>query len=202
MDAEYWNKKYDTDELVYTDKVNMFVEEYCSPMTAGTAIDLAGGEGRNAVWLAQRGWQVEDIDFSHFALAKFLKLAEARGVADKVSTVESSALDFDSNLAPVDLGLIGYLQIPKADLSIAIKRLIGNIKPGGTLLGVWHCRENLVEGFGGPQDPAVLPNVEDLTEILAGEPVEIEVLKNRDGLVQTKDGYKPSIVVVLKARKL
>ncbi len=202
MDAEYWNKKYDTEELVYTGNVNMFVKEYLEPLEPGTAIDLAGGEGRNSVWLAERGWQVEDIDFSAIAIEKFLKFAQERGVADRCIGNVASGADFESKLAPVDLGLIGYLQIEKAGLQQAIHRLISNIKPGGVLFGVWHAGENQNIGYGGPQDPAVLPTVQTLTEILEGQPVEVEVLTNRDGLVQTKAGLKPSTVVVLKATRL
>ena len=58
---EYWNKKYDTDEYVYTTVVNRFVKEYCEGLKPGKMIDLAGGEGRNSVYFAELGWQVENI---------------------------------------------------------------------------------------------------------------------------------------------
>jgi hypothetical protein len=80
--------------------------------------------------------------------------------------------------------------------------LVENVRKGGHILGVWHALENLSDGYGGPRDASVLPSVESLREICKDLPVDIEVLTNRDGQVQTKDGLKPSITVVLLAKKL
>jgi hypothetical protein len=80
--------------------------------------------------------------------------------------------------------------------------LVDNVRTGGHILGVWHALDNLKGGYGGPRDADVLPSVQSLTEICADLEVEIEVLTNRDGQVQTKDGLKPSITVVLLARRL
>lgn len=204
MDSSYWDDKYAVDEFIYTKDANRFVKELCTPLIAkigkkGKVIDLAGGEGRNSVWFAEQGWQAEDIDFSKNALSKFLKFAEERGVSDKVFAVLGDATGFESVLTPVDIGLVGYLQIPMPDLFESIELLIENIKSGGYLIGVWHARENLQGGFGGPQDPAVLPTADEMREFLAGQPVEIEILENRDGQVQTRDGLKPSITLILQA---
>ncbi|MEY4263164.1 MAG: hypothetical protein RLY88_872 [Actinomycetota bacterium] len=207
MDAEYWNQKYAVDELIYTDEVNRFVKALSEPLIAaakkpGKMIDLAGGEGRNSVWFAEQGWQAENIDFSKVALSKALKLAEQRKVSDLYFAHVADATGFESVLTPVDIGVIGYLQIKQPGLNEAIDCLVDNIKRGGHLIGVWHARENLKEGFGGPQDPEVLPTAEELREFLNQLPLEIEVLENREGQVKTKDGLKPSTTLVLLAKKL
>jgi hypothetical protein len=105
-------------------------------------------------------------------------------------------------LTPVDIGVVAYLQVPYNDLADALDTLVENVRKGGHILGVWHALENLADGYGGPRDEAVLPSVASLAEICADLPVEIEVLTNRDGQVQTKDGLKPSITVILLARRL
>ena len=61
--AEYWDAKYETEEFIYTKVANRFVIELCADLKPGMAIDLAGGEGRNTVWLAEQGWQVENSIF-------------------------------------------------------------------------------------------------------------------------------------------
>lgn len=202
MDKAFWDQKFSSEEYVYTKDVNRFVKEHLEDLPPGKVIDLAGGEGRNTVFFAERNWQAENIDLSSVGLEKCQRLAAERSVEDLVFTTLASALDFESKLAPVDLGLIAYLQIPKADLAIAISRLVGNIRPGGVFFGVWHALENLKDGFGGPQNPDVLPDVSWMTEILSSLPLEIEFVTNRDGQVQTKEGLKPSITLTALARRL
>jgi SAM-dependent methyltransferase len=195
----YWDLKYETEEFIYTKTANRFVVELCSDLAAGTAIDLAGGEGRNTVWLAERGWRVEDVDLSATGLKKAQAFAKERNVSSLVSTLCASGADFKSNVAPADLGLIGYLQVPNELLKASMKNLVSQLKPGANLVGVWHARENLGVGFGGPQDPEVLPSVETMTKICAQLPVNVNSLELRDGQVQTKEGLKPSITLLLSA---
>ncbi|MDE2592489.1 MAG: hypothetical protein KGL41_06515 [Actinomycetales bacterium] len=203
--AEYWNQKYRIDEWLYTKVENRFVKELCAELTPGTAIDLAGGEGRNSMWLAKRGWTVENVDFSAVALKKFRRWVREESVhepalAGRCLTTKADARGFKSKLAPADLGVIAYLQIDQYELAAAIGGLVGKLKPGATLVGVWHSLDNLAGGFGGPRDPNVLPSVDRIRAILSGLNVDIELLENREGQIQTKEGLKPSITLVLQAR--
>jgi SAM-dependent methyltransferase len=197
--SAYWNAKYEVSEFIYTKVANRFIVELCEPLTPGVGIDLAGGEGRNTVWLAEHGWRVENVDISSVGLQKCMAFAVERGVSERISVLQASGADFKSTLAPVDLGIVPYLQVDEPLLAASLKNLVSQIKPGGHLVGVWHARENLGVGFGGPQDPAVLPSVESMTQICAGLSLDVEVCELRDGQVQTKDGLKPSITLVLKA---
>ena len=200
---DYWNAKFGaTENLVYTDTVNRFVNELTEGLKPGKMIDLAGGEGRNAVYFAELGWQAENIDISNVGLTKFLKFAEERGVSEKVFANCADATGFESVLTPVDLGVVAYLQIKQDDLADALDCLIENIRKGGKLVGVWHSRDNMANDYNGPREAEVRPSIETITEMLADQPVEIEILENRDGQVQTKDGLKPSVTLVLRATKL
>jgi SAM-dependent methyltransferase len=200
---QYWNDKFGaTDELVYTETVNRFVKELTEGLKPGKMIDLAGGEGRNAVFFAELGWQAENIDIANVGLTKFLKFAEERGVSEKVFANCADATGFESVLTPVDLGVVAYLQINQEDLADALDCLIENIRKGGKLIGVWHSRDNMDNDYNGPREAEVRPSIETMAEMLADQPVEIEILENRDGQVQTKEGLKPSVTLVLRAAKL
>jgi SAM-dependent methyltransferase len=203
MDSKNWDEKYSTDDFIYTKVENRFVVEFCKDLdgTNKKAIDLAGGEGRNSVWLAKRGWQVENIDFSQVALDKYLQFANDEGVAELCQANCSAGNDFVPKLSPVELAVIAYLQIPETELAFAIQRLSAHVAPGGNLVGVWHSRDNLEGGFGGPRDPQVLPNIETIRTALLGTGLEIEVLENRDGQIQTREGLKPSVTLVLLAKR-
>ena len=202
MDKAFWDQKYSVDEYIYTTEANRFVKEHLEHLTPGKMIDLAGGEGRNSVFFAEKGWQAENIDLSSVGLAKCERLAAERGVSDRVFTNQASALDFESKLAPVDLGVIAYMQINHEHLKAGIARLVDRIVPGGIFFGVWHALENLKDGFGGPQNPDVLPSVESMKNILGELPLRVEFITNQDGQVQTKQGIKPSITLTALARSL
>lgn len=204
MDSNYWDEKYSVDEFIYTKVVNRFVAELCGDLEVSgnrRAIELAGGEGRNAVWLAKQGWQVENIDFSQKALDKYLAFAKEEGVAELCSANCADALEFEPLASPVELGIIAYLQIPEVELELAVRRLASHVAESGYLMGVWHSRVNLAGGFGGPRDPDVLPNVGTITKALEGTGLEIQVLENREGQIQTKEGLKPSTTLVLLAKR-
>jgi SAM-dependent methyltransferase len=199
--ADYWDDKYKVEEFVYTKTENRFVVEYCSPLKPGRVIDLAGGEGRNSVWFAKQGWKVENIDFSAVALEKYAAYASESGVSASCLATVADALSFVPQMNQVELGVIGYLQIPSGDLRKAIRRLGKHVVSGGHLFGVWHARANLKGGFGGPRDPRVLPSVGFLKRALWGQGFDLIECTLRDGQIQTKEGLKPSITVVLLARK-
>ena len=77
MDARAWDERYAASELVWSATPNRFVEAELAELAPGRAVDLAAGEGRNALWLADRGWHVTAVDFS---------LAGARVGAQSAST--------------------------------------------------------------------------------------------------------------------
>jgi hypothetical protein len=201
MDSAFWDSKYSVDEYIYTKDVNRFVKESLSDLPPGKMIDLAGGEGRNTVFFAEKGWQAENIDLSSVGLEKCERLAAETNVSELVFTTNASASDFESKLAPVDLGVIAYLQIPQTELAVAIERLVSNVKSGGVFFGVWHALENLKDGFGGPQNPDLLPSESSMKTLLSSLPLEIAFVTNRDGQVQTKEGLKPSITLTAMATK-
>ena len=80
MDREQWNRRYAEKAFVWTVEPNQFVVAETEGLTPGRAVDLAAGEGRNAIWLAERGWKVTAVDYSDVAIEKGKKLAESRGV--------------------------------------------------------------------------------------------------------------------------
>lgn len=80
-DEENWEAHYDTAEYVYGKEPARFVKEHVDLLPMGRVLDIAMGEGRNSVFLAKKGFQVEGVDLSTRALAKALKLAKENGVS-------------------------------------------------------------------------------------------------------------------------
>ncbi|HLU32183.1 MAG TPA: class I SAM-dependent methyltransferase, partial [Acidimicrobiia bacterium] len=78
-EAERWDERYREAPLSWPAEPNEFVEEELAGLEPGTAVDLACGEGRNAVWLAERGWQVTGVDFSSVAIDRARRMTAERG---------------------------------------------------------------------------------------------------------------------------
>ena len=161
--ARDWDERYAAGELVWSAEPNQFVAAELADLAPGRALDLAAGEGRNAIWLARRGWQVTAADFSQVALDKGRRLAGDTVVrwvcADATTWAEA---------ASYDLVVLAYLQLPAQQRRAAVRAAYDALVPGGTFFLVVHDTTNLTEGTGGPQDPAMLMTAEDVLADLAG----------------------------------
>nr|WP_204343164.1 class I SAM-dependent methyltransferase [Micromonospora terminaliae] len=152
--------------MVWTAEPNRFVVESVSGLTPGAALDLAAGEGRNAVWLAEQGWRVTAVDFSPVAVGRGRELAAGRGVEVEWRVADVTA--YRPVPGSYDLVLISYLHLPADDFAVVLAAAKQALRPGGSLVVVGHDLANLSGGTGGPQDPAVLLTPEAVVDGLAG----------------------------------
>lgn len=169
MHAHDWDERYSAAELLWRADPNEWVRKRASRLAAGRALDLATGEGRNAVWLASRGWAVTAVDFSQVGLDKAQRLEQHRAgsAAHPVRWVLADVVDFEPD-GMFDLVLVVYLHVPPPQRTEVLRRAAEAVAPGGRLLVVGHHRDNLTAGTGGPQDPELLYSQHDLLSDLAG----------------------------------
>ena len=202
MDAAAWDERYAASELVWSAGPNRFVVEqlttHLSEVEPGRALDLAGGEGRNAVWLAEQGWASELVEFSSVAIGKAERLAVERGVTLTTTLADVTAAP---ELAPADLVLVCYLQLAAEPLARALGHAASLVAPGGTLLVIAHERDNLVHGYGGPQDPAFLPSVDEVLAAIDGHGLVVAEAGQVRREVTTDDGPREAIDLLVRARR-
>jgi len=161
-----WDARYAGAELVWGAGPNRFVVREFTGRPPGRALDLAAGEGRNALWLAEQGWQVLAVDFSAVAIERAHRLAAERGL--EVSWVVADVLSAGLPDRAFDAVLVAYLHLPAPDRAAVLARAAAALAPGGTLLVVGHDRSNLTEGVGGPQDPALLYTPDEIADAVPG----------------------------------
>lgn len=150
MDAAQWDERYRASAGgVWATQPPAVVREITGALPAGTAIDVATGDGRTALWLAEHGWRCTGLDFSSAGLA----LAAARPGGDAVDWVEGDVHAWQP-AARVDLVVSCYLHLP--DSAAAVARIAEWVAPGGTLVVVGHDIDNIAAGGHGPRDPAIL----------------------------------------------
>jgi len=193
VDARDWDRRYSGKELVWGAEPNRWIVQECSDLAAGRALDLACGEGRNAVWLAERGWSVLGVDFSEVAIAKARSRAVEAGVDLDFRCAD--LLDLVPDQGTYDLVLVFFLQLPAIERTVVLGRAAEALAPGGTLLVVGHDLVNLTDGVGGPRDPSVLYTPDDLVADLGGLEIERAERLFRD----VEDADRPAIDAFVRA---
>ena len=197
MNSRQWDERYSGDELVWSSTPNQFLVAEVVGLAPGRAVDLGCGEGRNAIWLAERGWEVTGVDFSPVGLTKAKRFADRAGV--QVTWVESAVEDWTPPPDGFDLVALLYLQLPEPARSTALSAAASAVTPGGTLLVVAHDVDNLSRGYGGPQSPDVLYAVSDVTEAAVGAGLTVERAEQAIRVVDTGDGPRKAIDTVVRA---
>jgi SAM-dependent methyltransferase len=198
MEREDWNRKHGEAGPLFGVEPNRFLVAEVAELAPGRALDIACGAGRNAVWLAARGWTVTGVDFSDVALANARRLASEREV--EVEWVQADVRSWEPDRADADLVVALYLQLPAAQRRLALGHASAALAPGGTLLVVGHDTSNLNGGWGGPKDPAVLFTPEEVAGELPG--LEIEKAERVLRPVEAEDGVHDAIDALVRARRL
>ena len=167
---EMWDERHAAREPIESHEPDPTLAEVVGALAPGRAIDLAAGDGRNAIWLAARGWDVTAVDFSGVALERATAAAEAANVT--VRWVNADLLEWRAEPRSFDLVAVMFLHLPPGERNSVYAGAAEAVAPGGRLLVVGHDRSNLIEGAGGPQDPAVLFTAAEIADALAGFEVE------------------------------
>ena len=200
MEREYWDGRYATKEFVWTASANRFVAAEVASLSPGRALDLAAGEGRNAVWLAGRGWSVCAVDFSSIAIEKGKQLAAERNVSSKIDFQVADLRNYEPDMGVFDLVTLIYLQIPQAELAPIIARAAGAVALNGTFLLVAHDSSNLAHGYGGPLDADLLYTTEQVLAALGGQ-LDIEKACAVERPVETDSGVRVAIDCLVRGKR-
>ncbi len=197
MDATAWNERYAGADLIWTAEPNMFVVDEVAELPPARALDLACGEGRNAVWLASKGWETTGVDFSAVGLAKGRHLADAVGV--EVTWIEADATSWQPPASGFDLVILCYLQLDGPGRTAALEVAARATALGGHVLVVAHDRDNLVRGVGGPPDASVLYDVEETTSVLVSAGLEVVKAAQVERPVTSAEGVRMAIDTLVRA---
>jgi len=193
--SDFWDARYSAaraaNDSVWSIEPNAWIEATVGPLTPGSAVDLAAGEGRNALWLASLGWAVTAVDFSEVGLAIARERAKTLGLA--IETITADATTWVA-APPVDLVIIAYLQLPREPMAAAIGNAARSLAPGGTLALIGHDADNLERGVGGPQDAAMLLSVEEVRAAAS----DLDVLECRQFERVTPSGVAIDTIMVAR----
>lgn len=171
MDAEldevhqFWEQHYGQADRIWSGRVNVRLVEVASDLSAGRALDLGCGEGADAMWLAERGWQVVAVDVSATALQRATADAQQRNLLQRID-FQQHDLSESFPEGSFDLVSAHYLHSPvRLERDAVMRRAMESLAPGGVLLIVDHAA---VPPWSAHQDHQ-LPSLDEVLASLSLE---------------------------------
>ena len=160
--SSYWNERYSQKEYVYGEEPNLFFAEQIDRLNAGTIVLPCDGEGRNGVYAASKGWEVNAFDTSVTGKSKALQLANKQNV--RLSYIIEDAIKATYPLESVDVVAFIYAHFPMTIRKLIHKKAITWLKPGGRIVLEAFNPLQLQNNSGGPKDVTMLYTEEILLE--------------------------------------
>ncbi len=159
---EFWNERYAKESYVYGTSPNAFFKKQLSQLDAGKILLPAEGEGRNAVYAAEQGWEVYAFDYSHEAKQKANKLSKKRGVSIHYEVASFDEISFKPDY--FNCIALFFVHVHPDDRKTYHKKVVEWLKPGGSLLLEGFSKEQINKPSGGPKNIDMLFSEEELTD--------------------------------------
>lgn len=193
-----WNERYSRPGFAYGTEPNDFLVERMNELPVGNTLCLAEGEGRNAVWLAERGFKVTAVDASDVGLKKARSLSAERGVS--ITTLHADLEHFDIGINRWDSIISIFCHLPATIRKTTHQRCVEGLRSGGMMLLEAYTPRQLEFKTGGPPSSEMMMDSGILAEELAG----LEILYLQEDVREIHEGQYHNgkgAVVQLLARK-
>ena len=161
-----WEERFSPEAYLFGTDPNEFLRDSVAMLPAGSVLCLAEGEGRNAVFLAERSYDVHSVDLASAGVAKTLRLAEQRGV--EVDAVAGDLEMFDIGTDRWDAIVSIFAHMPPHVRRGLHARVVAALKPGGVFLLEAYTPAQVGRGTGGPSTGETTMTLGALSDELAG----------------------------------
>ena len=199
--SDFWEQHYGQRNQIWSGAPNQRLVEEVATLRAGTALDLGCGEGADAIWLAEQGWDVVAVDVSTTALSRAAAAAEVRGVGDRIDW-RTCDLGVEFPEGAYDLINAAYLLSPVALPRVEILKAAARaLRPGGVLLILSHT--GFPPGAGTPEHDFSFPTPEEQLASLELPPDEwvVEAAEEFDVAMKREGAPTTRIDNVLRLRR-
>ena len=187
-DQKRWDERFKEKKFAFGKEANPFLKRHISLLPKGKALDIATGEGRNAIFLSQNGFDVEAVDISKMGLRKARKLAEEMGVKIRTFNVDLDTYQIKKG----QYDLIANFYFLKRSLIPKIKK---GLRKGGRVIFETYLLEHRNLGTGGPKETKYFLKPNELLRLFDG----FRILRYREGIL--RQGGKRRAIASLIAQK-
>lgn len=200
FEQESWDERYGSEGRTWSGRPNAVLVAEAADLAPGRAVDLGCGEGGDAIWLAERGWQVTAIDFSEAGLRKAEAHAEERGVADRIELRRADLRTWTPAGEQWDLVTSCFLHLLDDGMPRAVAQMADAVAPGGRLLVAGHHPDDAHTGLRWSL-PGVMLTAEQLAAAVDPERFEIRTEERRRH--EARDGHDHPVTdaVVVAVRR-
>ena len=187
-DRKRWDERFKEKAFAFGKKANPFLKRHLVTLRKGKALDLAAGEGKNAVFLAQHGFDVDAVDVSEIGLKKARKLAKEMGVKIHIllADLDTYRIQKEQYDLIINFYFLNRSLVPK------IKR---GLKKGGTVIFETYLLAHRKLRTGGPKDLRYFLRPNELLRLFK----EFRILFYREGIFI--EGGKRKAIASLIAQK-
>ena len=206
FDKEYWEHHWQQDRGAQpgnagTDRPNPYLERETAHLTPGTALDAGCGTGTEALWLAERGWQVTGADISRSALDQAASRAAALGLDGVLDWIEADLVHWQPERR-FDLVTTHYAHPAIPQLAF-YQRVAQWVAPAGTLLIVGHRHDGGSAGHGEHPPAEATVTVADVASVLDPAAWSIDTAEEQARTMTAPDGTDHTLQdVVVRATRL
>ena len=188
-DQKRWDERYGRKGYTFGKEANLFLQRHISLLPRGKVLDIAAGEGRNAVFLAEHGFDVDAIDISETGLKKVRELAKEAGV--KIHTLRG---DLDTyKIGEGEYDLITNFYFLNRRLIPSIRK---GIRKGGWVVFETYILEHRSLAAGGPTRLEYFLEPNELLRLFH----RFRILRYREGIFRER-GRKKAIASLI-AKKI
>ncbi|NQV38915.1 MAG: class I SAM-dependent methyltransferase [Candidatus Marinimicrobia bacterium] len=177
-----WNERYDTDEFVYGMEPNQFLVEAEPSFTGKKILCVADGEGRNGVWLANKGYDVTSIDYAQSGIDKISRYADTQGVSLNLKCTDL----FEHNLSKdyYDGIVIIYSHFDEKDSTILFKKYKISLRPSGLIIFECFSKNQIENKSGGPKNIDLLYNLDFIKSSFS----DMEIIQCKENVIVLEEG--------------
>jgi SAM-dependent methyltransferase len=205
LDQAFWDERYQSSDALWSGHPNPQLVTEATGLVPGAALDVGCGEGADAIWLAEHGWQVTAVDISPVALDRGAAHACDAGndVAQRITWLHADLTTWVPADTTYELVSAQFMQLP-ANLRPALHcRLAASVSPGGSLLVVGHHPSDLQTTVPRPPVRELFFTAGDVAASLDPHRWDVVVSESRARHVLDPEGRTTTIHdAVLRARRI
>jgi cyclopropane fatty-acyl-phospholipid synthase-like methyltransferase len=197
---ETWDARFSSDEYIFGTEPNVWLAQHADLFKPGMRVlAVADGEGRNSVWMAQQGLQVDAFDISPVGIEKAKKLAQQQGV--EVNFSIHGVEDYPWTTGDYDAVVAIFIQFADPDTRATLfKRMKSALKPDGVILLQGYTPKQLDYKTGGPPNLSHL-YTEELLQDAFGDLDVSELTSYEQVLTEGTQHHGQSALIGLVARR-